>query len=203
VILPYDDLDESVRKVNAWLSPALAEYRYRGLFSTEVRVGPDEQPYLIDVTARGGSPPSESMQEMISNWAEIMWHGAEGKMIDPVSEDDAKYSAQAVVYSDHADEAWQPVNIPDEVRRWVKLFFHCRLDGIDYVIPQPAKFSEIGWVVGTGKTVKDAIKACEEHADQVTGYKLEIRTSSLQAAVEEIEKGEALGVQFSDEKISA
>jgi hypothetical protein len=208
VILPYADLDEHIRAVNKWLAPALEAYQYRGLFSTEVRVGPDERPYLIDVTARGGSPPSESMQEMIANWGEIMWSGAAGIVVDPeVDEDEegepAKYSAQAVIYSDHADEAWQAVTIPDEVRRWVKLFFHCRLSGVDYVIPQPAKFSEIGWVVGTGPTVKAAIKACEEHADQISGYKLEVRTKSLQDAVSEIEKGQALGVQFSDEEINA
>lgn len=202
VILPYDELDEHVRDVNEWLSPALRGYQYRGLFSTEVRVGPDEKPYLIDVTCRSGSPPGESMQEMIANWAEIMWYGSEGIMVDPEPDEDVKYSAQAVIYSDHADEAWQAVNIPDDMRRWVKLFFHCRIDGMDYVIPQPAKFSEIGWVVGTGPTVKDAIKACEDHAEQISGYKLEVRTKSLQDAVEEIEKGEKLGVRFSDEEIS-
>lgn len=207
-LLPYEDLDEHIRDVNAWLEPALKAYQYRGLLSTEVRVGPDEKPYLIDVTCRSGSPPGESMQEMIANWAEIMWNGAEGVMVDPEPDEDedgdeVKYSAQAVIYSDHADEAWQAITIPDEVRRWVKLFFHTKLGGVDYVIPQPAKFSEIGWVVGTGPSVKDAIKACEEHAEQISGYKLEVRTKSLQDAIEEIEKGEALGVHFSDEKINA
>lgn len=201
VILPYEDLDDHVWDVNEWLAPALKAYQYRGLFSTEVRVGPDEKPYLIDVTCRSGSPPGESMQELIENWAEIMWYGAEGIMVDPEPED--KYSAQAVIYSDHADEAWQAVTIPDEMRRWVKLFFHCRLHDTDYVIPQAAKFSEIGWVVGTGPTVKDAIKACEDHAEQISGYKLEVRTKSLQDAIGEIEKGEELGVHFSDEEINA
>lgn len=199
--LPYQSLDEHVRQVNTWLSPALKDYGYRGLFSTEVRVGPDEKPYLIDVTCRGGSPPSESMQEIITNWGDIMWYGAEGIVATPESA--AKYCAQAVVYSEFADEAWQPVDFPEEIRDRVKLFFHCQVKGKDYVIPQHAKFSEIGWVVGLGDTVKEAIKDCQDVASQVSGYKIEVRTEGLEKAVEEIEKGEKMGVQFSDEPIKA
>lgn len=199
--LPYDHLDEHVRQVNTWLTPALREYGYAGLFSTEVRVGPDEQPYLIDVTCRGGSPPSESMQEVVTNWGDIMWLGSEGIVVDP--EPANKYCAQAVIYSEFADEGWQPVKFPDAARNRVKLFFHCRIKGQDYVIPQHAKFSEIGWVVGLGDTVKEAIQDCKDVAEQVSGYKVEVRTEGLEKAVDEIEKGEKMGVQFSDEKIKA
>jgi hypothetical protein len=198
--LPYSSLDEHVRQVNTWLSPALKDYGYRGLFSTEVRVGPDEKPYLIDLTCRGGSPPSESMQEIITNWGDIMWFGAEGILAEPESA--SKYCAQAVIYSEFADEGWQPVTFPEEVRDRVKLFFHCQIKGKDYVIPQHAKFSEIGWVVGAGDTVKAAIQDCKDVAAQVGGYKIEVRTEGLEKAVEEIEKGERMGVQFSDEPIS-
>jgi hypothetical protein len=200
--LPYDKLDEHVRDVNSYLEPLLQQYGYRGFMSTEIRVGEDEQPYMIDFTARSASPAGESMQEMISNWAPIMWHGAEGVLVRPEAE--KKYSAQAVIHSEHADEGWQAVRIADDaVRRWVKLFFHCRINGMDYVMPQHAKFNEIGWVVGLGDTVKEAIKDCEDHAAQVSGYKLEVRTKALQDCVQEIEKGEELGVRFSDEEIDA
>lgn len=203
VFLPYEALDDHVRLVNDRLKPYLKACGYSGLMSTEIRVGPDEQPYLIDFTARSGSPPGESMQEAIQNWGEIAWFGAEGVVVDPENDKDEKYCAQAVVYSDHADEGWRAVRMPEELRRWVKLFFHCRLGGMDYVIPQHAKFSEIGWVVGLGATVKEAIKNCQDHAAQISGYKLHVKTKALQDAVEEIEKGEKLGVSFSDEPIKA
>lgn len=201
VILPYESLDEHIRGVNEWLSPLLEKYQYRGLFSTEVRIGEDEQPYLIDVTCRSGSPPGESMQELIGNWGEIMWHGAAGKLVDPEAE--AKYAAQAVICSENVTKAWRSVTIPDEARRWVKLFCHCRLNGVDHVAPQGDNLAEMGWVVGIGDTVKEAIKACKDHADLISGYKLEVRTNALDEAVEEIQKGEKLGIQFSDEKIHA
>lgn len=200
--LEYDELDEHVRDVNRMLEPMLRSYGYRGFMSTEIRVGEDEQPYLIDFTARSASPAGEAMQEMIVNWAPIMWHGAEGKIVRPEAE--KKYSAQAVIHSEHADEGWQAVKINDDAaRRWIKLFFACHKNGMDYVMPQHAKFNEIGWVVGLGDTVKEAIKNCEDHAAEISGYKLEVRTKALQDAVEEIEKGEALGVRFSDEKMKA
>jgi len=197
VFLPYESLDEHVRQVNDWLSPMLREYQYRGFMSTEIRVGPDEQPYLIDFTARSGSPPDGSMQEIIKNWGEIMLYGSIGEVVDPVPV--AKYCAQAVIYSDFADEGWQPVEIPDEVRDWVKLFFHCKLDGKDYVIPQHAKFSEVGWVIGLGDTINEAIEDCEQHAEQVTGYKLHVKTNALQDAVAEIEKASKMGISFAGE----
>lgn len=199
VFLPYEALDEHVRQVNTWLAPLLKQYGCRGPFHTEIRVGPDEKPHPIDLTLRAGSPPTCSMQEQITNWGDIMRFGAEGIVVPP--EASSKYCAQAVIYSEFADEGWQPVTFPDEIRERVKLFFHCQIKGKDYVIPQHAKFSEIGWVVGLGDTVKDAIKDCQEIADQVKGYKIEVRTEGLQKAVEEIEKGEKMGIQFSDEPL--
>lgn len=192
--LPYDQLDEHVRRVNTWLVPRLRDYQWRGPLHTEIRVGPDEQPYLIDVTARSGSPPTESMQEMITNWADIMWYGADGLIVDP--ESDYKYCAQAIIFSEFAWDDWQPVSFPEDIRNRVKLFFHCQIKGKDYVIPQQSKFREIGWVVGMGQTIKEAIADCKDVAGEVSGYKVEVHTEGLEQAVEEIKKGERLGVKF-------
>lgn len=199
VFLPYDQLDESVRKVNDWLAPALADYRYRGWFSTEIRVGPDEQPYLIDPTCRAPSPPSECMQEAISNWGEIIWHGSEGVMVDP--EPVAKYSSGAIIYCDHADEECVTVKIPDEIRNFVKLYFHARINGQDKFLPQPAKFSQIGWVVGLGESLSEANKQTEEHAEQISGDKIHVQTEGLEKVLEAIKEGERMGVKFSDEPV--
>jgi hypothetical protein len=195
----YDDLDEDVRKVNTWLQPALRRYNYRGFISTEIRVGEDEQPYLIDITCRAPSPPSECIQEAIENWGEIIWHGAAGVMVDPVAV--AKYCSQAVIYADHADEEWMTVDIPEKIRNFVKLYFHCRINGRDKVAPQPAKFSQIGWVVGLGNTLKEANEQCELHAEMISGDKIEVKTDTLEKVIEEIRKGEELGVSFSDDPI--
>jgi hypothetical protein len=202
VMLPYESLEPRVRQVNEWLSPYLGEVRYRGNMSTEIRIGPDETPILIDFTARSGSPPGEALQEVVENWAEVMWAGAEGICVDP--EPSAKYFAMCSLYGERADENWQSVRVADEAKRWVKLFFHTRLgDGLDYVAPQFAKFSEIGWVVGVGKTVKQAIRECQRHCDMVSGHQLTAKTAALQEAVSEIEKAERNGIFFSDEKIKA
>lgn len=201
VFLPYGKLDEHVRAVNDWLSPAFARYKYRGWFSSEIRVGPDEKPRLIDATCRAPSPPSESMQEIITNWGEIIWYGAEGVMVDP--EPAAKYCAQAVIYCDHADEEFMTIKIPDDVRDRVKLYFHAQVKNRNKVIPQPAKFSQIGWVVGLGKTLSEANEDCIDVGEQISGDKVEVRTDSLEKIVSSIREGEAMGVHFSDEAINA
>lgn len=201
VYVPYDHLDEGVRKVNQWLSPALRDYQYRGWLSTEVRIGPNEQPYLIDPTCRAPSPPSESIQEIITNWADIIWYGSEGIMVDP--EPASKYCSQAVIYADHADEEWMTIKIPEEVKDRVKLYFHCMVQGKNKVAPQNVKFSQIGWVVGLGNTVKESNEDCEDVADQISGDKIEVKTDGLRKVVQAIEEGERMGVQFSDEPIKA
>lgn len=197
VILPYGDLDPNVLFVNKKLAPLLDRYGCRGFLSTEIRVGADEIPIPIDLTLRCPSPPSESEQEWIANWGLIMWHGAEGTMVRP--EPVAKYAVQACIYSDFADDNWLPVTFSEELAPWVKLFFHSKINGKDRVMPQTCEFNEVGWVVGIGDTMDEAIAACQEHAEALDGYRLEVKTDAIQNLLDEIKKGEELGVQFSDD----
>ncbi len=48
VFSDYNKLPEPILEVNKKLSPILKNYGYRGLFSTEVRIGKDHKGYLID-----------------------------------------------------------------------------------------------------------------------------------------------------------
>jgi hypothetical protein len=75
----YSDLPEPLRRVGDAFSPILAGFDYRSFFSTEVRITEDGEPYFIDPTCRAGSPPSQVMTEMIANYSEIIWGGANGK----------------------------------------------------------------------------------------------------------------------------
>ena len=46
----YADLPEPVTRFNTRMAETFKEYQYRGFFSTEVRVGKDLEPYMIDLT---------------------------------------------------------------------------------------------------------------------------------------------------------
>lgn len=184
-LVSYSDLPEEVRMVNDALAPALAGYNFRGLFSTEIRIAKDGTPYLIDLTMRSPCPSGEIQQELITNWAEIMWHGADGTLIEPEAEQ--PWGAEVIIESSFADKHWQPIYYPPELSRWVKLFHHCRIGGNDYVVPQEAEMEEIGAVVGLGKDMEEACEQCCEHAEQLKGFKLEVHTDALDKAKEEME----------------
>jgi phosphoribosylamine-glycine ligase len=180
VVQAFKDLPDEVRKVCDKMAPVLKGYGYRNFFSTEIRVGEDGKPYFIDPTCRHPSPVGESEQELWSNLGEIMWRGAEGVMVDPLPA--AKYAVQAMIYSDRADEEWQPIDFPEKIRDRVKLYYHRRLEGHDYIMPQTTKLNECGSVVGLGDTLKEAKDDCANLAKQVIGDKVCIHLESIEEA---------------------
>ncbi len=194
-VVEYDDLPEEVKMVNDKLSPVLKEYKYRGFFSTEIRIGKDDGlPYLIDLTCRAPIPSGEIQQEIITNWGEIMWNGAAGILTDPYC--DAKFGSEVILSSEFAGQNWLPIRYPDKIDRWVKLFNHCLIEGVHYAVPQTQEFDQVGAVVGIGDTVEEANDACKSHCEDVKAYKLEAPCESLEEAVVEIEAGENNGVVF-------
>lgn len=193
-IRSYDKLPDSLKTVNEALSPLFEQYRYRGAFSSEVREE-DGKAYLLDPCMRMPSPPNEVMQEIYSNWPEVIVAGAHGELIEPVST--AKYGVQAMIHSDWAKQNWQPVHIPEAIASQVKLRNATKAGGTWYVAPQEAAMSEIGAVVATGNTIIEAIKKLKEYADQVKGYSLDIKIQSLEQAVAEIEESG----EFKDDEI--
>lgn len=194
VVQPYDQFPKPVVWANEKLSGTLRDYGYRGFFSTELRHTKDGETFLIDPCCRCGSPPNEVYQELFDNWGEIIWHGAEGDIVTPHAV--GRYGVQAMIHSSWADKNWQALNIPDEIRPFVKLRNHCRIDGVDYSAPQTCGLPEIGAVVGIGDTLEQAVAHCHENAEQIKGYYVEIKMDSIGGAIEEIEKGTEMGIEF-------
>ena len=184
-VCSYDDLPQSVLDVNNALWKPLDEFKYRQFFSTEIREK-DGKNFVIDLTCRHASPAGEVYCELFDNLAEILWFGAEGKLITPVTS--AKYGAQIIITSEWAEEHWQPISFPEELRGNVKLYNHCRNRGLDWAVPQIAKMKQVGSVVAAGDTPEEAKEAVTMIAEQVTGFDLETEAESLDGAIEEMEE---------------
>jgi hypothetical protein len=184
---PYDELDDDLRAVNERLSPFLKETGYRNFFHTELR---DE--YCIDVTARQGSPAGELVIAMTDNLPEVIWNGAEGHLIEPTLS--ARYGAQIVLVSEWAEEHRLPVKFPQEIEPWINLYNHCRVNGIDYIIPQVNKMKQIGSVVAIGSSPKEVIDTCKERAQQIRAFDIEVDEDSLDKAMEEMDLSSASAV---------
>jgi hypothetical protein len=165
----------------------MRENQYRGCWSTEVRVAPDGNGYLIDGTARCGSPPSELMQIMCNNLSEVMWYGAEGILIEPEFDGNV-WGAEVLLHSTWADQNYAHIRFPDEYRDNIKLRHYTVIDGDIYVSPQATGMPEIGAVVATGKTAKEAIDKAKKIAETVESHQLEIPVEAMDDALEDLKK---------------
>jgi len=196
----YDKVAEPVKYVNDCFTPFLEESGYAQFFSTEVRVTEDGTPYLIDLTTRCPAPPSALYWEMIENIGEIVELGANGELVEPVWR--AKYGALAIITSDFANERWCPVSVKPEDRQWIKWRNYAEIEGQGYIVPTDGvKMPEIDDCIGIGDTPEEAIKACQEHAEAVSGFNVVVNSDSIIKALNEIETAEEEGILFSDDEM--
>lgn len=195
----YDTLARPVRDVNTALRSELAKHRYRGFYCTEIRYTKGKKPYFIDPCCRLGTPSNELLQELFDGWGEVLWHGAAGQLKSPRVK--ARFGVLAVVHSEFAVNDWQALHYPKELDQFVKLRFHTRIQDKDYVVPQVIGIPDVGVVVGTGKTLLEAVAQCKERAAQIKGFQVSVSLDSIDKGLEEIKKGEALGIKFCEEAL--
>jgi len=199
VALPYDKLSDPVKEVNQKLSGTFKDYNYRGFLSTEIRYTRDKKPFLIDPCCRLGTPSNELLQVLFDGWPQVLWDGAEGKLTSPKVA--SKYGVMAVVHSEFAVSDWVCLHYPEALDEFVKLRFHTRVRGKNYVSPQPVGLPDLGLVVGTGDTLLSAIRKCKERADQVKGFQVQVSLESIDKALVTIAEGEKFGIRFGSEKL--
>lgn len=193
-ILPYSEISEKLTDFNTKMIPAFKAFGYRGFMSTEIRVSKNKPPYMVDFCARAGSPPNELYQLMYKNLAEIIWYGATGIMIDPITT--KKYGVEALIHSSWADKNWQAVTFPAKYRDNIKLRNACRIDGLYYAVPQSVGLPEIGAVVAEGDTLEEAIEKVKQIAETVEGHYIEIKIESIDKACEQFKQLEEFGVKI-------
>lgn len=185
MVSEYDDMPPSVIRANEALASFMSESKYRQFFSTEIIEEKDsDKEYVIDLTCRHASPAGEFYCQNFKNLPDIMWYGAEGKLIEPETE--AKYGAQIVLTSEWAVENPQRLSFPEEIRHMMKLYNHCRIDGVDWIIPQIAKMKHLGSIIAIAASPEQACDDCKQAAEQVTGFNLSYNTDALDEAFTEM-----------------
>jgi hypothetical protein len=193
-VVNCDMLSDKITDYNDKISEAFKGYGYRGFFSTEIRISKDKPPYMVDKCSRAGSPPSELYQLMYKNLAEIIWYGAKGILLDPITE--KKFGVEALIHSAWADKNWQAISFPKKYRDNVKLRNACVINGKYYCVPQTVGLSEIGAIVVEDDTLQGAIDKAIQIAEQVKGYYIDIKTDSFNEALDEFKKLEKMGIKI-------
>jgi len=164
----YEDIPEPLQETNEALGGVLAKYKYRGMYSIELRGD-----ILIDPCCRAPSPAGECEQEVYANLAERMWHGAKGEVVDPIPV--ATWAAQAGLSSDHIEKDPMPITIPEDRRQWVKLYNSAKgKDGQEWITPY-MEMHEVGTIVGIGDTADEAVTNLEKNSEGFSEWAMELR----------------------------
>jgi hypothetical protein len=188
----YERIPESITRYDRVMADVLEKSRYRGFYSTEVRIGKDRVPYMIDNCCRAGSPPSELYCDWYENMAEIVYRGAAGEMVLPKMK--AKFGAEIMLWSSWAADNCLEVDFPNGMRDFIKIRKAVFEKGRWSIRPQSDKSESIGGVVGYGNTMKEAVDMALEIAECVKAYKLDYDKHTLEDVKEEIEKLQSFGL---------
>lgn len=184
-VIPYDKVADVLKDVNKRLSKYFEETDYRCNFSTEVRWN-GKKGYLIDSTNRLPQPPSDLQMELFDNYSEIIWEVANGRI--PEIKAKNKFGCQIIIKSDWATSEPQAIYFPLKYKNNVKIKNLMYKDDVPYFIPYGIEMSEIGSVVATGSTLKEAIENAKEIAKTVEGDCIKVDGDSLDEAQAEIDK---------------
>jgi hypothetical protein len=200
----YDEFPEEAKTVNEKFAPKLAERMFRSAWGTEIKIADDGNNYFLDATCRQPEPPGSIIMEMVKNIGEFMYHGADGNLVD--LEIEKPFGVQVMLYSAWAKTNWLTVDVPDEIKRWVKLYNYCECDGSFQVVPDEGTSrpdaignEQVGSVVGLGETIADAIDAVKENCESVEGFDVTKQIESLMEGLRRIHEGENHGIEFADE----
>src|SRR5262249_501608 len=109
-VMSLDDLPDEIKVVNDAMSVVLERYGYRGWWATEMRVYAGV-PYFIDPTPRHPGQTGEHQLETIKNLADVIWQGANGRIVEP--EFEWRFAAEATLHyetaskDEAADKEWK------------------------------------------------------------------------------------------------
>ena len=194
VFKPRAEFPKPLTHFDEVIAPMLKDFNYRGPMSTEVRIGKDVKGFMVDFCARQASPPSELYMEFYENLPMIQFQGANGTLVQPKPL--AKYGAQALIHSAWASSHFQPLDIPKELKRFVKLKNPCFIDGKWYTIPQKDDLVQIGGIIGFGDTLDDAFDMVRDIAKHIKGHYIDIKTDSFEDVEKVIDEADSYGIKI-------
>jgi hypothetical protein len=195
--LPRSEMPEEIWRVSETLKPLLERERYCNLVSTEVRVKDDES-FFLDPCFRFPSPAGEEQLEWYENFPDIVWHGANGELVQP--EMLGKFAGEAII-SYHGDrEGWKSIEVPDEARQWVKLYA-CAYHQNAYHF-KPAQAPEcIGCAVAIADDPEDVITKLKEIQEAMASAAVTLHIEAMADLIKEIATAEEKGIHFTHKEM--
>ena len=192
------NLEETSKRTDYWFETQsrkdryIKEVDYDGfVYDVTVRnhviyVRRNGKPYFSG-NCRAPQPPSDLMLEIYDNFPEMVWEIASGNV--PEIKATKKYGCQIIVKSSWATNEPCAIYFPEKYKNNVKIKSLMYKDGQPYFVPlQDFPMEEIGSIVATGSTLKEAIENARAIAKEVEGDCLKINTDCLDEAAKEVEE---------------
>jgi hypothetical protein len=193
VVKSWSDMPPQLSDIYEKLSPTLEKYQYRNVISLESRMD-EKTTYLADPCCRFGSPPSELQLNMIKNLAEIMWEGADGKLVEP--EFAAKYGAQFIIESKWSITNPLLVEFPKKYREQIKLRYATMFGDQLWIMPQNSDTPSFGSIVTTGDSMDECFDVAKEIAHEIKGIGIECLVGSMDGLKSNLEQFAEWKVKF-------
>lgn len=157
----WGEIPSQLTGIYETVGPTLKDYQYRCMLSLESRVM-EKKIWLCDPCTRAGSPPFELQLNILKNLAEIMWEGADGKLVEPVYR--GKYGFELIIHSDWAQKHPLKLEFPDKYRDQIKFRYSSQFpDGL-WIMPQDG-----GPRIAAAVTYGDDLESCFEEAKEIAG----------------------------------
>lgn len=196
-VISQADLPDEIKDVNRAMAPILKGYGYRCWWATEIRVK-DGVPYFIDPTPRMAGQTEEHQIETCTNFADVIWSGANGDLVKPQFK--WKFAAEATLHydlesdDDAVSEEWKILDVPTEVAKWVKLYSYCKIDGL-YHMPLEGT-DEVGVVLGVGDSTEGALENLQDHLEALKELPVHANVAGFASLLKSIEEAEKEGITF-------
>lgn len=193
-VMARSDMPPEIWGPNELLVPILRAKGYCNFFSTEVRVKDDES-YLLDPCCRCPSPAGEEQLEMYENFGEIVWHGANGILVQPRWA--ASYCGEAIIQWTGDKEGPKSIRVPEEIRQWVKLFACAYVDDAFHFPPNQDPEC-LGCAVGLGNTAEEVVEHLKFLKEQLENQPVQLMIEPMADLLVEINKAQKMGLEFGD-----
>lgn len=188
------EMPDPIKRIQREFAELLQAATYRNQICFEVRVK-DDKAYFIDFTARAGMPSSGTNQLIWKNFPDIVWHGANGEMLEP--EPIAQFSVECMITTKCEKDAWTCFELDPELVGWARLSWCCKVDGAYCFPPDEHHEGELGWLVALGDTPAEAVRAVRKLADLLPdGVNADVE--ALTGVIEEVDSMEKADIPFTD-----
>lgn len=195
-----EEMPPEIWTVNEKITQFLAEHDYCNMVSSEVRVTPDGQSFWLDPCFRFPSPAGEEELELYKNFPDIVWHGANGIMVQP--EMAAKYCGEAVITYTGERDGWKSLKVPGDVAPFVKLYACGYLDGYSIFPPQQDP-EAIGCAIALADTPSGVLDGLKEIAKALENEPVQLHIEPIADLFKEIEEAEDQGIEFGKHEMPA